>query len=38
MILGKHFFDWTIMGELRLLRVVLRLSETKKFFKIGQIF
>jgi hypothetical protein len=37
-ILGKIFFEWSIMGELRLFRVVLRLRGIKKFFKIGQFF
>ncbi len=32
----KKFFDWTIMGELRLFRVVLGLRGMKKIFKIGQ--
>jgi hypothetical protein len=31
----ENNFDWTVIGELRLFRVVLRLSGTKKF-KIGQ--
>jgi hypothetical protein len=30
MILGKDYFAWTFIGELRLFRVVLRLSGTKK--------
>jgi hypothetical protein len=35
-ILGKNFFDWTNMGELRLFRIALRLRGLKKIFKIGQ--
>jgi hypothetical protein len=34
-ILVKKIFDWTIMGELRLFRVVLGLRGMKKNFKIG---
>jgi hypothetical protein len=31
--IGENFFDWTIMGgELRLFRVVFRLSGTKLLF------
>ncbi len=37
-ILGKLFVIGPLWGELRLVRVVLRLRGTKKIFKIGQIF